>query len=89
MMNRPGVVVGSDSLSRRRDAHEAPLPTATTAPPARTHSSSVSSAALPATDVVAGLYESVCAAGDDQADHSVLMAHVARLAGLEWRAAGG
>jgi len=46
-------------------------------------------AALPATDVVAELYESVCAAGDDGADHSVLMAHVARLAGLEWRAVGG
>ena len=46
-------------------------------------------AALPATAVVAELYKSVCAAGDGGADHSVLMAHVARLAGLEWRAVGG
>ncbi|HUU90731.1 MAG TPA: 2-hydroxy-3-oxopropionate reductase [Phycisphaerae bacterium] len=46
-------------------------------------------AALPATDVVAELYESVCAAGAGEADHSVLMAHVARLAGLEWRSLGG
>ena len=46
-------------------------------------------ATLPATDVVADLYTSVCAAGAGGADHSVLMAHVARLAGLEWRAVGG
>jgi 2-hydroxy-3-oxopropionate reductase len=42
-------------------------------------------AAMPATAVVADLYKSVCAAGDAEADHSVLMAHVARLAGLDWK----
>ncbi len=40
-------------------------------------------AAMPATAVVADLYKSVCAAGDAEADHSVLMAYVARLAGLD------
>ncbi|MBE3068641.1 MAG: NAD-binding protein [Planctomycetes bacterium] len=42
-------------------------------------------AVLPAAGVVAELYKSVCAAGDGGADHSVLMAHVARLAGLDWK----
>ena len=42
-------------------------------------------AVMPATAVVADLYKSVCAAGDAEADHSVLMAHVARLAGLDWK----
>ena len=43
-------------------------------------------ARLPATQVVAEVLRNVCfCEGDAEADHSVIMAHVARWAGLTWR----
>jgi 2-hydroxy-3-oxopropionate reductase len=43
-------------------------------------------AAMPAAAVVAEMFEYVCATGGADADHSVLMARLARLSGLRWEA---
>jgi 2-hydroxy-3-oxopropionate reductase len=42
-------------------------------------------APMPATALVTERFGSLCAAGDAEADHSVLMAHVAESAGLHWQ----
>jgi 2-hydroxy-3-oxopropionate reductase len=41
--------------------------------------------AMPATAVAAEMFKSLCASGGAEDDNSALMAHVARLAGLDWR----
>lgn len=40
---------------------------------------------LPATSLVAEMFRHLCDGGQADADHSVLMAHLARLAGLDWQ----
>ena len=42
--------------------------------------------AMPAAAVAAEMFKSLCAAGGAEDDNSALMAHVAHLAGLDWRA---
>jgi len=42
-------------------------------------------ARMPATSIVAEILKNVVACGDAEADHSVIMAHVARWAGLQWK----